>query len=234
MSPKKKIKMPTEFSDQPKGLVICYVGAGKGKTTAAMGMAVRAAGDGKNVFILQFVKASNKNSDKIKDGEWPVSSEINFFNFFEELYHPPLTPPIKGGESKFSLPLVGRAREGGIGRIQNEQVGLGFVGILGDKKEKDIHIRQAIKGLERAREIITSGEYELVILDEIISALEVGILEERDIIDLIKLKGPLQHLVITGHNKYPKILKECDLVTEMKMIQHPYYKGILAQKGIDY
>ena len=208
MPKKKKIKMPEKFSDEPKGLVICYVGAGKGKTTAAMGMAVRAAGDGKDVYILQFVKAKGTSSENIKDGEWPVSSEINFFDNISSSSQ--------------------------IGKIENEQVGLGFVGILGDKKEKDIHIRQALKGVERAREIITSGEYDLVILDEIISALEVGLLEERDIIDLIKLKAPLQHLVITGHNKYPKILKMCDLVTEMKMIQHPYYKGILAQKGIDY
>jgi cob(I)alamin adenosyltransferase len=200
--------MPKEFSDQPKGLVICYIGSGKGKTTAAMGMAVRAAGDGKNVYILQFVKAAGKTSENIKEGEWPVSSEINFFNNIRP--------------------------SGNIGSIENEQVGLGFVGILGDKKQKDIHIRQALKGLERAREIIISGDYDLVILDEIISALEVGLLEERDIIDLINLKAPLQHLVITGHNKYPKILKLCDLVTEMKMVKHPYYKGILAQKGIDY
>lgn len=200
--------MPTEFSDKPKGLVICYIGAGKGKTTAAMGMAVRAAGDGKNVFILQFVKAAAKSENAKKEGEWPVSSEINFFDS--------ISYPSK------------------IGRIDNEQVGLGFVGILGDKKEKAIHMRAALKGLERAREIITSGEYELVILDEIISALEVGVLEERDILDLIKIKPELMHLVITGHNYYPKILKQCDLVTEMKMIQHPYYKGILAQKGIDY
>jgi len=204
----KKIIMPKTFSDEPKGLVICYIGAGKGKTSAAMGLAVRAAGDGKNIFILQFVKAANKSSEKITEGEWPISSEINFFDHIR---------PI-----------------GPIGRIDNEQVGVGFVGILGDKKEKDIHIRQALKGVERAREIITSGEYDLVVLDEIISALEVGLLEERDIIDLIKLKAPLQHLVITGHNKFPNILKLCDLVTEMKMVKHPYYKGILAQKGIDY
>src|SRR5581483_6062056 len=102
---KTKIKMPKEFSDKPKGLVICYVGAGKGKTSAAMGLAVRAAGDGKNVYILQFVKAGNKSADKIKEGEWPVSSEINFFDS--------ISYPSK------------------IGKIENEQVGLGFVGILG-------------------------------------------------------------------------------------------------------
>lgn len=204
----KKLKMPTKFSDEPKGLVICYIGAGKGKTTAAMGMAVRAAGAGMNVYILQFVKAGNKSDDKVKDGEWPVSCEIDFLNNI--------------------------STHGNIGKIENEQVGLGFVGILGDKKEKEVHIRQALKGLERAREIIMSGEYEVVVLDEIISALEVGLIEERDILDLLKLKAPLQHIVITGHNKYPKIMAACDLITEMSMIKHPYYKGILAQRGIDY
>lgn len=200
--------MPEKFSDAAKGLVICYLGAGKGKTTAAMGMAIRAAGAGMNAFVLQFVKAKGASPDKIKDGEWPVSSEIDFFN-------------------SISYPSA-------VGKIENEQVGLGFVGILGDKKEREAHIRQAIKGLERAREIITSGEYQVIILDEIISALESKLIEERDILDLIKIKAPLQHLVLTGHNKYPKILKACDLVTEMKMLKHPYYKGILAQRGIDY
>jgi cob(I)alamin adenosyltransferase len=173
-----------------------------------MGMAVRASGAGMNVFILQFVKAAGKSANDIKEGEWPVSSEIDFLNHIDY--------PSQ------------------VGTIVNEQVGLGFVGILGDKKEKDAHIRQALLGLERAREIITSGKYELVVLDEIISALESKLIEERDIVELIKLKGPLQHLVLTGHNKYPSILKECDLVTEMKMLKHPYYKGILAQRGIDY
>lgn len=200
--------MSASFSDQPKGLVICYIGAGKGKTTAAMGVAIRAAGAGMNVYILQFVKAANKSGDKIKEGEWPVSSEISFFNNIR---------PI-----------------GPVGRIENQQLGLGFVGILGDQKQKQAHVRQALAGLERARQLIVSGKYQLIVLDEIISALEVGLIKQRDIIELIKLKRPLQHLVITGHNHYPAILKLCDLVTEMKMIQHPYYKGILAQRGIDY
>lgn len=200
--------MPKTFSAEPKGLVICYLGAGKGKTTAAMGMAIRAAGAGMNVCILQFVKAKGASPDKIKEGEWPVSSEIEFLNN--------VSTPNK------------------IGRIDNEQLGTGFVGILGDKKEKEIHIKAALDGLNRAREVITSGEYQLVILDEIISALESKLIEERDILDIINIKAPLQHLVLTGHNKFPAILEKCDLVTEMTMIKHPYYKGILAQRGIDY
>lgn len=78
-----KIKMPEKFSDEPKGLVICYLGAGKGKTTAAVGMAARAAGAGMNVYILQFVKAASQSAEKITEGEWPVSSEIDFFDFLE-------------------------------------------------------------------------------------------------------------------------------------------------------
>lgn len=208
MSTKQKIKMPTEFSSEPKGLVIAYIGAGKGKTTAAMGMAARAAGAGMDVFILQFVKAKKETGNNKEKGEWPLSSEIDFFN-------------------AVSYP-------GNIGRIENQQMGLGFVGILGDEKARQEHVREALQGLERARELMLSGRYQLLVLDELISALEVKLIEERDIVDLIKLKPKDMHLVLTGHNKYPKILALCDLVTEMKMIKHPYYKGILAQRGIDY
>jgi cob(I)alamin adenosyltransferase len=204
----KKHTMPKIFSDEPKGLVICYIGAGKGKTTAAMGLAARASGAGMDVFILQFVKAKPGESSAVEKGEWPLSSEIDFFN---------------------NISFSSR-----VGKIDNEQAGIGFVGILGDRKQKDAHIREALNGLERARQIITSKEYNVVILDEIISALELKLVEERDIIDLINIKPADVHLVITGHNKFPAILKLCDLVTEMKMVKHPYYKGILAQRGIDY
>ncbi|MCL5775125.1 MAG: cob(I)yrinic acid a,c-diamide adenosyltransferase [Patescibacteria group bacterium] len=208
MPKKQKIKMPKEFSAEPKGLVIAYIGAGKGKTTAAMGMAARAAGAGMDVYILQFVKAKKETGNNKDKGEWPLSSEIDFFN-------------------AVSYP-------GSIGQIENQQMGLGFVGILGDGKARQEHVREALQGLERAREVMLSGKYQLVVLDELISALEVKLIEERDIVDLIKLKPKDLHLVLTGHNKYPKILALCDLVTEMKMIKHPYYKGILAQRGIDY
>ncbi len=205
---KKIIQMPKTFSDEPKGLVICYLGAGKGKTTAAMGLAVRAAGAGMNVFILQFVKAMPSFGAEKEAGEWPLSNEIEFFN-------------------NVSYPSA-------VGNIETEQAGLGFVGILGDRKERDEHTRQALKGLGRAREVILSGDYQLVVLDEIISALELKLILERDILDLISIKPANLHLALTGHNKFPKILALCDLVTEMKMVKHPYYKGILAQKGIDY
>ncbi len=206
MSIKKK---PIRLTTTKKGLVISYIGDGKGKTTAAMGVAVRASGAGMDVYILQFVKArAPKDGEHREGGEWPLSSEIDFFN-----------------NTDYKRP---------IGTILTEQVGLGFVGILGDQKEKAVHIKEALNGLGRAREIMHSGKYKVVILDELISALELKLIEERDILELINSKPEMLHLVITGHNKYPKIIKACDLVTEMRMIKHPYYEGILAQRGIDY
>ncbi len=194
---------------KPRGLVICYIGAGKGKTTAAMGVVARAAGAGFSVYILQFVKAAKpKDGKKLQPGEWPLSKEIIFFN---------------------SLPKIAR-----IGTIKTEQVGKGFVGILGDNKSRVEHVKEAKRGLARAKQIIQSKKYRLVVLDEIVSAVELKLLSENEVANLIKTKPASVHVILTGHNKFPKILKHCDLVTEMTMLQHPYYKGLLAQEGIDY
>ncbi len=185
---------------------MCHIGDGKGKTTAAMGVAIRASGAGLNVFILQFVKAKLK--DKREPGEWPLSNEIEFLN-------------------QIKIPK-------NLGQIETEQVGEGFVGILGDRKQRDAHIREALRGLELARKLIVSNQYQLIILDEILSAVELNLLTEQDVLDLIKLKPEMLHLLITGHDKNKNIIKACDLVTDMKMVKHAYYDGVLAQKGIDF
>ncbi len=192
-----------------KGLVICYIGDGKGKTSAAMGVAARASGAGLSVFILQFVKAKKPaDGERPESGEWPLSNEISFFN-------------------EVSIPR-------GMGKIQTEQVGSGFVGILGDRKQRDQHIREAVRGLEIARKLIRSQEWDVIIMDEILSAVELDLLSENDILDIIALKPEDTHLVLTGHDRFKNIIKACDLVTEMKMLKHPYYEGVLAQIGIDY
>jgi cob(I)alamin adenosyltransferase len=121
-----------------------------------------------------------------------------------------------------------------MGRIDTAQVGAGFVGILGDQKERAEHVREALAGLDLARRALAGGGYGVVILDEILSAVDLGLLTERDILDLMASKGPMQHLVLTGHEPHPAILKACDVVTEMKMKKHSYYEGVLAQKGVDY
>lgn len=201
--------MENENKQASKGLVLCYIGGGKGKTTAAMGTCVRASGAGMRVHIIQFVKAKKVDDvDRRSEGEWPLSSEIDFFN-------------------SINFPQT-------IGAISNEQVGLGFVGILGDEKEKALHVEAARDGLRKAKQVFESGKFDLVFLDEVISAVEVGLISEDEVVDLISQKPEKLHVIVTGHNKYEKILELCDLVTNMKMEKHPYYQGILAQRGIDY
>jgi cob(I)alamin adenosyltransferase len=199
-------KKTTDAVIAKKGLVMCHIGDGKGKTTAAMGVAARASGAGLNVYILQFVKARKK--EKRESGEWPLSSEIEFFNEIKIPKH--------------------------MGQITTEQVGEGFVGILGDRKQRDAHMREALNGLELARKVLISNEYQVVILDEILSAVELDLLKEQDVVDLIQLKPEMTHLLVTGHDKHKEVLKWCDLVTEMKLKKHPYYQGVLAQRGIDF
>lgn len=207
----KKDKAKKEPVNPNKSQVMVHVGAGKGKTTAAMGTAIRAMGAGMNVYILQFVKAKKlSEEDKRGEGEWPLSAEIDFFN---------------------KLP----AEIPGLGKVQTEQVGIGFVGILGDQKARVEHIKAAIEGLNRAKEIIRSGKWQLMVFDELISALELNLITEQDVLDLCDLLPAEGYtLILTGHNNYTEINERADLITEMKMIKHPYYKGLLARRGIDY
>jgi cob(I)alamin adenosyltransferase len=171
-------------------MTIIYIGNGKGKTSAAVGLAVRAAGTGFKVLFLQFVK-----------GEWA------------------------SGETKIlqSLP-----------NVEVKIMGKGFVGILGDRKALSEHKDAAHKALEFSRQALQSKKYNLVILDEAISAIEAKLITADDLLKLISDKPEKVHLCLTGHKRIKKLIDAADLVTEMNMIKHPYYKGILAQRGIDF
>jgi len=174
-----------------KGLVIVYTGDGKGKTTASLGMALRAAGHGKKTFIVQFIK--------------------NFQNY---------------GESKF----VKKYHCG----IKIKSIGKGYVQIKGDKYPFEEHVKAAKQALEFAKEKILSKRYDIVILDEINIALDKKLITTSEVIKLIQQKPPDLHLVLTGRNAPKKLIQLADLVSEVKDIKHPYKKGILAQKGIEY
>ena len=174
------------------GLVLVHTGEGKGKTTAAIGLAVRAWGEGLRVLILQFIK-----------GGW------------------------KYGELKAIEAL--RAAEP---HIEVRQCGLGFT--QRDKSDMDKHIRAAHEALKEAEAEITSGNWDLVILDEINYAVKFGLLEEQEIVELLKKKPAGLHVVLTGRDARPDIIEQADLVTEMKLIRHPFQKGIKAQKGIEF
>jgi cob(I)alamin adenosyltransferase len=180
-----------ELRESDKGLVIVYTGEGKGKTTAAMGLALRAAGYGKKVLIIQFVKT------------WYTGE--------------------KGGFEK--LP-----------NVEFIQAGKGFYKILGDKLPDVEHVEAAREALELAQAKITSGEYDVVVLDEIIGSVTGGLLELDPVLELVDSKPAEVDLVLTGHHaeRLPALLERADLITEMKKIKHPYDSGILAKKTIDY
>lgn len=173
-----------------KGLVIIYIGNGKGKTSAAAGLAVRAAGTGFRVLYLQFVK-----------GDWP------------------------SGEREILAKLK---------NVEVKLMGRGFVGILGDRKPIAEHIKAAKNAMKESIRALKSKKYDLVVLDEAISAIEAKLLTVADVVKIIKSKPAEIHLCLTGHKNFKKLTDLADLVTEMKMIKHPYYKGILAQRGIDF
>ncbi len=173
-----------------RGLVIVYTGDGKGKTTAALGTALRAVGRGFRVLIIQFIK-----------GSWRYGE-------LESLKR--LAPEVE---------LV--------------RVGKGFVGIIDDELPREEHEEAAIEGFELARQRVVSGEYDLVILDELNYAVQGGLIPIEQVLELVSSKPEELHLLITGRGAHPDLIAAADVVTEMREVKHPYQKGIPATRGID-
>jgi cob(I)alamin adenosyltransferase len=173
-----------------QGLLIVYTGDGKGKTTAAVGLAVRASGYKRKVLFLQFIKA------------WPTGEK-------EAL--------------KMLEPYVTFL-----------QMGEGFVGIWGDRKDRKEHKNAASEAFEFAKEKIDSNEFDVIILDELNVAISEGLVELDDVLECIKNRPEGLDLVVTGRGAHNKIIELADLVTEMKEIKHPFQRGILAKRSIDF
>ena len=170
------------------GLIHVYTGDGKGKTTAAMGRAMRAAGQGFKVYIVQFMKG------------WPYYGELDTVG-----EHPNIT-----------LKQFGRPD---------------FV----NKEHPDpVDIRMAQEALDHAREIVMSGEYDLVILDEVNVALEWKLIELRDVLSLLDGKPKGVELILTGRYAHSEVIARADLVTEMRCIRHPHERGAGPVAGIEY
>ncbi len=171
-----------------KGLVQVYTGNGKGKTSAAFGLALRAIGRGLKVYIIQFIKGG------FDYGELYVIDRL-----------PNLT--LKAfGQGKFITEFPPSS------------------------KDKEI----AKETLQLAKEVVQSGEYDIVILDEINVALSLHLIKTEEVIELIKNKPKHVELVLTGRYAPKEIIEIADLVTEMKEIKHPFQKGIPPRKGIEY
>ena len=173
-----------------KGMVILYTGDGKGKTTAALGLALRAVGRGLKVLMIQFIKEEGSSGE----------------HFSSARLHP-----------EFELIATGK----------------GFVGMAGDTHPFEDHKKAAEEGLELARERMLSGEYDVVILDEICNAVNLGLLKLEDVVELIDAKPDKVHLVLTGRDANKELIDRADLVTEMRKVKHPFERGRWARIGID-
>jgi len=169
-----------------KGYIQVYTGDGKGKTTAALGLAVRALGAGLRVYLARFMKAR-------KSGELAA---------FERL-----------GEG---LDVGNYGREGFITAEPSEE----------DRRE-------AARGLRETREIVMSGEYDVVILDEVNVALYLGLIPLAEVLEIMDSKPDGVELVLTGRNAPREIIERADLVTEMRKIKHYYDRGVTARPGIE-
>ena len=183
--------MQTDSMFNKRGLIVVYTGNGKGKTTAALGIALRSVGHGHKVWMIQFIK-----------GEW---------------YYGELTSS-KRLEPEFELIAAGK----------------GFVGILDDDHSIAEHKTAAKNAVVLAKNKITSGEYDVIILDEINYAVKLSLIPKEDVINILKLVPRQTTIVLTGNYALPEIIDMADLVTEMKEIKHPYRSGLKAKEGIDY
>ena len=113
-------------------------------------------------------------------------------------------------------------------------VGKGFVGIIDDKSPKEDNKKVAKEAIRISNEKIQSGNYDIVILDEINYAVNLNLISVDDVLNIIKSKPKGVDLVLTGNYAKDEVIEIADLVTEMREIKHPFQQGIKAKKGIDF
>ncbi len=169
------------------GLVQVYTGNGKGKTTTALGLALRATGRGLNVIMLQFLKPDGGYGEHIAGRRLPG----------------------------FTIEPMGTDH---------------FKGRVPPEEEE----RLTRLGMERAAEVLRSGDYDLVILDEINNSMKFGLVSAEELIALLESRAPHTEVVLTGRGAPREIIDYADLVTEMTLVKHPFDQGVDARKGIEY
>ena len=169
------------------GLVMVFTGDGKGKTTAAVGQAVRALGHGYSVYMIHFMKGRDY-------GEFLIL------------------------EKMAKLTLVRAGRDSFVCRDNPDPVDLEL----------------AADGFSRAKEAIKSGDYDLVVLDEINVAVDFGLIEEEALLNLLEEKPAEVTVILTGRSASPNLIKQADLVSEVLAIKHHYEKGADCVAGIEY
>lgn len=172
-----------------KGLILVYTGNGKGKSTAALGLAFRAAGQQLKVLFLQFMKA------------WHHTGEL------KALAHCTLPIEVK----QFGRP-----------------------GFVQSRACEPLDIYLAHTGLKYFERSLIQSAYDLIILDEILVAIDFRLVKASDLAKILAMKPPDTHVVLTGRYAHTDIMNMADLVTEMNEVRHPYRQGVCAQIGIEY
>jgi cob(I)alamin adenosyltransferase len=170
-----------------RGFVQVYTGDGKGKTTAALGLALRASGRGLRTYIGQFMKGQ-------RHGELVALRDH---------------------------PLISLEQYGDVRCIRREDV-------------TQDHVVQAGKGLARARERMLSGQFDIVVLDEVCVAIWFGLLDVEAVLDFVNTAPPGVEIVLTGRRAPDALIARADLVTEMRPIKHYFERGVGARKGIEH
>jgi len=183
-----------------RGLILINTGPGKGKTTAALGTALRAAGNGMSVLFLQFLK-----------GSW----------HYGELDAARVLNDAAGALNTPAAPFVIR------------QLGRGFVKVGGAETDpEDIRLVEA--AWDSSAAAILSGDWDLVVLDEINYAISYGMLSPERVAEVLRRKPEMTHVILTGRNAHPLLIELADTVTEMREVKHAYQRNILAQRGIEF
>jgi cob(I)alamin adenosyltransferase len=189
-----------------KGLVQIYDGDGKGKTTAAFGLAMRAVGRGLRVHVIQFLKCSNRYGELKAAGS----------------FSPLLTITQTGAPC--------RSDDGSPGFVCT-----GCMKCHVDPASpSEADLEWARRGLELAREKSLDGSCDILILDELNYAVSFGLLEAREAAGLVSQRRPNVEILVTGRGTPRELLDMADLVTTMKQVKHHYEEGVSQVKGIDY
>ncbi|NQY40788.1 MAG: cob(I)yrinic acid a,c-diamide adenosyltransferase [Henriciella sp.] len=177
----------TKATDPGRGLVLVHTGDGKGKSSSAFGVIIRALGWGHKVGVVQFIK-----------GKW-ITGERQFFDK--------------------------------LGTVDWHTMGEGFTW---DTQDKDRDIAAASAAFSKASDMMASGDYDLIVLDEINIALRYDYLDVKTVIEALKGRSQRTSVVLTGRDAKPELCDYADLVSEMREVKHPFKAGIKAQRGIDF
>lgn len=176
-----------EATDPERGLVLVHTGDGKGKSSSAFGMIVRALGWGQSVAVVQFIK-----------GKW-VTGERQFFQKQTDV----------------------------VWKTMGE-------GFTWDTQDKDRDTQAAVAAFEEAARLMASGDFDLLVLDEVNIAIRHGYLDVARVIEALEARHKRTAVVLTGRGAQPELCDYADLVSEMVEVKHPFKAGVKAQRGIDF